>query len=82
MCHCPLRAEPQVPPLHEEVDTVRLGRDGVVLGSLDGSHLADAQLIPAHCSGILYDRAGDFEGGFLAKPAGFVEEVGRGVAFL
>ena len=61
----PLRADPQVAVVHQELDPVLLGLNGVVLGHLEHAQAGDAQFITAGDARgpvVLADSTGDDEG--------------------
>src|SRR5690606_17726033 len=69
----PAAPQPQVPPVHEELDAVLLRRDGVALGAGEQPHAVGLHLDPAHLPLVGADGAGDLEGALLRGLLGRAE---------
>ena len=73
-------AQPQVPVVHQEVDAVVLGRDGVRIGlrnALDHLQVLDIQLVAARRAGFGADLAGDDDRRFLGQVLDRLEQRSR-----
>ncbi len=76
----PRRAQPEMAMLHQELDAVLLGRDGiriVRIDALQNLRIADVHLVAAGSALVGAHLAGDDHAGFLGQALDRLEQFGR-----